>query len=70
MYTFQDTFFVELPNVNSCLEVATIVFCRDQLVCFFLMNVCLKELNRLLVGDTSHLGVVLRERDGSDSPNN
>ena len=30
----------------------------------------LKDLNLLLVGETSHLGVVLRERDGSDSPNN
>ena len=33
-------------------------------------NVYLKELNRLLVGETSHLGVGLREWDGSDSPNN
>ena len=31
-------------------------------------NVHLQELNRLLVGETSSLGVVLRERDGSDSP--
>ena len=30
-------------------------------------NVSLKELNCLLGGETSHLGVVLRERDGSDS---
>ena len=33
-------------------------------------NVHLKELNCLLLGETSSLGVVLRERDGSDSPNN
>ena len=32
-------------------------------------NVHLEELNHLLVGETSLLGVVLRERDGSDSPN-
>ena len=33
-------------------------------------NVHLEELNRLLVGETSPLGVVLREQDGSDSHNN
>ena len=38
-------------------------------------NVHLKELNLLLDGESSHLGVVLRERDGCDSlyngvPNN
>ena len=33
------------------------------------LNVHLKELSCFLVGETSHLGVVLRERDGSDSPN-
>ena len=39
---------------------------------FFLgtvFNIHLEKLNRLLVGETSCLGVVLRERDGSDSPN-
>ena len=34
------------------------------------LNVHLQELNRLLAGETSRLGVVLREWDGSDSPNN
>ena len=29
-------------------------------------NVNLEELNSFLVGETSHLGRVLRERDGSD----
>ena len=33
-------------------------------------NAHLKKLNRLLVGKTSRLGVVLREWDGFDSPNN
>ena len=38
---------------------------------YFLSNVFLKSTKRscLLVGETSHLGVVLREQDGSDSPN-
>ena len=33
-------------------------------------NVQLMELNILQLGKTSYLGVVLRERVGSDSPNN
>ena len=33
------------------------------------LNYHLEELNRLLVGETSCLGVVLSEQDGSDSPN-
>ena len=33
-------------------------------------NAHLKELNCVLVGETSHLGGVLKERDGSDSPDN
>ena len=32
-------------------------------------GVHLEELNRLLVGETSRLGVFLRERYSSDSPN-
>ena len=36
----------------------------------FVFNVHLEEFNCLLVGETSRLEVVLRERDGSDSPNN
>ena len=35
----------------------------------FVFNIHL-EVDRLLVGETSRLEVVLRERDGSDSPNN
>ena len=37
---------------------------------WFRKKVHLKELNCLLVGKTSGLGVVLREQDDSDSPNN
>ena len=44
------------------------LFYRFTLVVVF--NVHLKELNLLVVGETSHLGAVLRERDGSDTPNN
>ena len=33
----------------------------------FVFNDHLKELNLLLDGESSHLGVVLTERDGSDS---
>ena len=33
------------------------------------LNTHLEELSCLLVGKTSRLGVVLRDRDGSDSPN-
>ena len=33
------------------------------------LYVQLEELSCLLVGETSRLGVVLREHDGSDSPN-
>ena len=33
------------------------------------LNVHLEELNRLLDGKSSCLGVVLIEQDGSDSPN-
>ena len=45
---------------------------KCKFLSFFLshFNVHLKELNRLLVGKTSRFGVVLRERDGSDSFNN
>ena len=35
----------------------------------YVFNVHLDELNCLLVGETSHLGVVVREWDDSDSPN-
>ena len=35
----------------------------------FVLNVHLEELSCLKVGETSRLGVVLREQDGSDSPN-
>ena len=34
------------------------------------LNVHLKELSCLLVGENSPLGMVLWERDGSDSPKN
>ena len=34
------------------------------------LDVHLKELSCWLVGETSPFGVVLTERDGSDSPNN
>ena len=37
---------------------------------YVVFNVHLKELNLLLVGVTSCLGVFLRDRDGSDLPNN
>ena len=54
---------------KSKLEwIFVIIFSGIQITTVF--NVHLEELNCLLVCETSLLGVVLRERDSSDSPNN
>ena len=45
------------------------LICPPYLKCGSVLNVHLEELSCLLVGETSHLGVVLGEQDGSDSPN-
>ena len=49
------------------ITICTLFYLFTLVVVF---NVHLKKLNLLLVGETSHLGVVLREQDGSDTPNN
>ena len=45
------------------------VFNRTLSIYHIVFNVHFKEFNHLLVGETSRLGVFLRERDDSDSPN-
>ena len=52
---------------SSCWAKVTFGFHLQFTVVF---NVHLKELNLLLDGESTHLGVVLREPNGFDSPNN
>ena len=69
-------------QVNTTCLITCFIYRQSYLITFqekydfhfkrflIVFNVHLKELNLLLVGKTSHLGVVLSEQDGSDSPSN
>ena len=65
---------VKFDNVMKSATIKKMLLALQQTAHRFkntyVSNVHIKELNLLLVGKTSHLEVILRERDGSDSPNN
>ena len=74
MFPLQSHHLVQLKN---CLyfsgkdKKVISQFCRIGRDCYYkcVLNVHLEELSCLLAGEASRLGVVLREGDGSDSPN-
>ena len=57
------------PNRENLVLDPLAVQHLDKMKKLVVLNVYLKKLSCLVVGETSHLGVVLRERDGSDSLN-
>ena len=63
IHSFFVSSFIWFFNIDRPWQ--TISFSAIEII----LNVHLKELNLLLVGETCRLGVVLRERDGSDLPN-